>query len=193
MAVITLSTDRVAMDARSYSAAETLKDGTPVTVRAIRREDAGTILKEFKDLDRESVYRRFFSPKKELSPAELKQLTDVDFSKVVALVVTTQSPEGELLIGGGRYAVEDPAASEAEMAFVTSGDYRGLGIASLILRHLVRIAREASVSRFEAEVLAENQPMLAVFRRSGLPMHLKRNGSIFHVMLSLRSEPESQR
>src|SRR5262245_31771915 len=88
------------MDARSYSAAETLKDGTPVTVRAICREDAGTILKAFQDLDRESVYRRFFSPKKELSPAELGQLTDVDFGQVVALVVTTQSSEKETSIGG---------------------------------------------------------------------------------------------
>jgi len=34
------------------------------------------------------VYRRFFSPKKELSDRE--QLTDVDFSQVVVLVVTTQ-------------------------------------------------------------------------------------------------------
>jgi len=181
------------MDPRNYSKSETLKDGTAVTVRSIRAEDSNSVLEAFKGMNKESVYRRFFSPKKELSPAELEQLTDVDFSKVVALVVTTQSSKGELLIGGGRYAVEGPGASEAEIAFVTSGDYRGLGIAALILRHLVRIAREASVSRFEAEVLAENQPMLAVFRRSGLPMQLKRDGSIFHVMLSLRSEPESQR
>ena len=181
------------MDPRNYSKSETLKDGTAVTVRSIRAEDSNSVLEAFKGMNKESVYRRFFSPKKELSPAEVEQLTDVGFSKVVALVVTRPSPKGELLIGGGRYAVEGPGASEAEIAFMTNGDYRGLGIASLILKHLVRIAREAGVSRFEAEVLAENQPMLAVFRRSGLPMQLKRDGSIFHVMLSLRSEPESQR
>jgi RimJ/RimL family protein N-acetyltransferase len=55
-------------------------------------------------------------------------------------------------------------------------NYRGLGIASLILGHLLRTARSAGMSRFEAEVLAENQPMLAVFRRSCLPMHIKRDG-----------------
>src|SRR6516165_9943179 len=181
------------MDPGNYNANETLRDGTVVAIRSIRRKDSSSVLTAFKSMDKESVYRRFFSPKKELSPAELEQLTDVDFSKVVALVVTTQSSKGELLIGGGRYAVEGPGASEAEIAFMTNCDYRGLGIASLILKHLVRIAREAGVSRFEAEVLAENQPMLAVFRRSGLPMQLKRDGSIFHVMLSLRSEPESQR
>jgi RimJ/RimL family protein N-acetyltransferase len=173
------------MDARSYNAAETLKDGTPVTVRAIRRKDVGAILQVFRSLDRESVYRRFFTPKKDLSQAELEQFTDVDFSQVVALVVTTQSPDGEALIGGGRYAVEDPASGAAEIAFMTDGPHRGLGIASLILRHLALLAREAGISRFDAEVLAENQPMLAVFRRSRLPMQLRRDGSVIHMTLSL--------
>jgi len=178
------------MDARSYAASDTLKDGTVVTVRAIRRDDAATILRPFNNLDRESVYRRFFSPKKELSASELEQLTDVDFSKVVALVVTTRSSGGEVLIGGGRYAVEDPAAGAAEIAFMTDSDYRGLGIASMILKHLVRIAREAGVSRFDGEVLAENQSMIAVFRKCGLPMHLRREGSTIHVTLSLDSRKE---
>ena len=82
------------MDPQNYTASETLKDGTPVTIRAIRHDDGNTILNAFKNLDRESVYRRFFSPKKDLTDAELEQLTDVDFSQVVALVVTTQGRGG---------------------------------------------------------------------------------------------------
>ena len=174
------------MDARSYSAGETLKDGTPVTIRAIRREDAGTILQAFRGLDRESVYRRFFSSKKDLSPAELAQLTDVDFNLVVALVATKAVENGEVLMGGGRYAVEDPASSAAEIAFMTDSNYRGLGIASIILKHLVLIAREAGISRLDGEVLAENQPMLAVFRKCGLPMRVRRDGSTVHFALSLQ-------
>ena len=83
------------MDPRNYTASEVLKDGTVVTIRAIRREDKGRLLQAFKNLDRESVYRRFFSPKKELSDSELDQLTDVDFSQVVALMVATQGADGE--------------------------------------------------------------------------------------------------
>ncbi len=58
----------------------------------------------------------------------------------------------------------------AEIAFTVEEDYQGQGIASSILRHLIHIAREKGVSRFEADVLAENIAMLAVFARSGLPM-----------------------
>ena len=174
------------MDTRSYTANEKLKDGTVVTIRAIRRDDRNNLQEAFKNLDEESIYRRFFSPKKELTEGELSQLTDVDFSQVVALVVTTQGKDGETLIGGGRFASNAPSSQSAELAFLTEADYRGRGIASLVLSHLVRIAREAGVSRFVAEVLAENQPMLAVFRRSGLPMRLKRDGSALHVTLSLQ-------
>jgi GNAT superfamily N-acetyltransferase len=180
------------MDARSYVASETLKDGTAVTLRAIRPGDAGAILQAFRGLDRESVYRRFFSPRKDLSPAELEQMTDVDFNRVVALVMTKATESGEVLIGGGRYATDDSASGAAEIAFVTDGASRGLGIASLILKHLALIARKAGISRFDGEVLAENQPMLAVFRRSGLPMHLRRDGSTIHVTLSLASEKEQR-
>jgi len=176
------------MDPQGYRESETLNDGSVVTIRSIRTEDGDSVLEAFKGMDKQSVYRRFFSPKKELSQAELEQLTNVDFSNVVALVVTKRSVEGELLVGGGRYALGGPGATEAEIAFVTNGDYRGLGIASLILKHLARIAREAGLMRFDAEVLAENQPMLAVFRRSGLPMSLKRDGGIFHVTLSLQAD-----
>ena len=176
------------MDPRNYTASEVLKERTAVTIRAIRQEDKGRLLEAFENLDRESVYRRFFSPKKELSGSELDQLTDVDFSQVVALVVATQGADGEILIGGGRYAAE--GEDRAEIAFVTDGNYRGRGIASLILKHLVRIAREADVQHFDAEVLAENTPMLAVFRRSGLPMELRRDGSTLHVTLSLGSRKE---
>jgi RimJ/RimL family protein N-acetyltransferase len=173
-------------DPGNYLARETLKDGTEVNVRAIRADDGPRILDAFKMLDRESIYRRFFSPKKELSDAELTQLTEVDFGKVSALVVTTQRDGVETLLGGGRYAVEaGDRPQSAELAFLTGGAYRGQGIASLLLQHLTLLARETSLSRFEADVLGENQSMLNVFRRSGLPMTQRREGNVVHVTLSL--------
>jgi RimJ/RimL family protein N-acetyltransferase len=174
------------VDHHNYHVRETLKDGTEVTVRAIRTDDGGRILDAFNRLDRESIYRRFFSPKKELSDAELKQLTEVDFNQVSALVVTTQKDGVETLLGGGRYAVESGERPQgAELAFLTGEAYRGHGIASLLLRHLTLLAQEAGLSRLEADVLAENQSMLNVFRRSGLSMTQRREGNTVHVTLLL--------
>jgi len=188
MAAITSSTEhRPVTDPITYLAKETLKDGTEVTIRAIQPEDSASVLEGFKNLDRDAIYRRFFSLKKELSDAEVKQLTDVDFSQVVALVVTIETGKGETLIAGGRYAVENPETSQAaELAFLTDEAYRGRGIAGLLLRHLIRVAQKAGISRFEADVLADNHPMLVVFRRSGLPMRQQREGSVIHLTLDLQ-------
>ena len=171
---------------RDYNVHEVLRDGTPVTIRAIRASDAAAILAAFGQLDRDSIYRRFFSPRKELSDAELRQLTEVDFREVTALVVTHQSDGIETLAGGSRYAAE--AANHpksAELAFLTAAAYRGRGIASLLLRHLALLAREAGLSRFEADVLADNQPMLNVCRNSGLAMTQRREGNVVHLTLDL--------
>jgi RimJ/RimL family protein N-acetyltransferase len=176
------------IDARNYIASETLKDGTPVVIRAIRHDDGAAILAAFSNLDRESVYTRFFTYKKGLTDAELGQITDVDFDRVVALVVTTPIGDGEKLIGGGRY-FSDTALGSAELAFMTADDFHGRGIASLLLKHLIRIGRKQGVQRFEADVLAQNHAMLAVFRRSGMPMKERPEGNTFHVTLALNPSP----
>jgi hypothetical protein len=59
-------------DPHSYKANEFLKDGTPVTIRSIHRNDSGGILDAFNRLDKESIYRRFFRLKKELTATELQ-------------------------------------------------------------------------------------------------------------------------
>jgi hypothetical protein len=38
------------MDPQNYTASETLKDGTPVTIRVIRHNDGNAILAAFKNL-----------------------------------------------------------------------------------------------------------------------------------------------
>ena len=105
------------------------------------------------------MYTRFFTYKRELTEPDLHELTEGDPKRVVALVVTTRISGGEKLIGGGRYC-SDVTLKSAELAFMTDDAYRGRGIASLVLQHLVRIGRANGVAEiFEADVLAQNQAM----------------------------------
>jgi RimJ/RimL family protein N-acetyltransferase len=73
----------------------------------------------------------------------------------------------------------------AEIAFLVEEDFHGLGIAGRLLKHLAHLAREQGVSQFEAEVLPQNQAMLAVFSRSGLAMQQDTADGAVHVTLSL--------
>lgn len=173
-------------DAAAFRSAEELRNGLAVTIRAIRPGDKSGIAEAFFHLDSDSVQTRFFGPKASLSEQELKAATEVDFEDVVALVVTVEADGGETIIGGGRYfAFDAPGGRSAEIAFLVEEDYAGLGIAGRLLRHLTAIAREKGVARFVAEVLRQNEPMLRVFRRSGLPMTLTPEEDTIHVTLSL--------
>ncbi|MHC1741578.1 MAG: GNAT family N-acetyltransferase [Syntrophobacteraceae bacterium] len=179
------------IDAQNYNAPEKLKNGAAVTVRAIRPDDRNRIVAAFKNLDRESIYTRFFRYKHELTDTELKTITDVDFEETVALVVTMVAAGGdETIIGAGRYVQYGPPnpSRSAEIAFTVEEDYQGQGIASMILRHLVHVAGEKGLQQFEAEVLPENSSMLTVLARSGLPLKQTFGDGAVHVTLSLAAE-----
>lgn len=177
-------------DLQHYAAAHVLPNGTSILIRAVRPDDKERLRAAFGELDRTSIYTRFFGHKKELTEAELEQSTNVDFDRVVALWATINSGGAEIIIGGGRYIRNAEPASRlsAEVAFTVEEDYHGQGIASCLLAHLVQIARRNRLLQFEADVLATNRPMLAVFAHSGLPMRQQSNRDAIHVTLSLDAE-----
>jgi GNAT superfamily N-acetyltransferase len=74
----------------------------------------------------------------------------------------------------------------AELAFTVEEDFQSRGIGSLLMRHIIAIARVKGLDRQEADVLSRNRPMLNVFRRCGLPMTVRHEGDVIHVILSLR-------
>ncbi|MGD9971689.1 MAG: GNAT family N-acetyltransferase [Desulfatirhabdiaceae bacterium] len=179
------------MDIQNFRLTDKLKDGTMVTIRSIRPDDKKRLDDAFKNLESESIYTRFFGAKRKLTDEELKTATEVDFENTVALVVTILTDAGEeTIIGAGRYIRCDTADGlrSAEIAFTVEEDYQGKGIASRILRHLIDIAREKGVSRFEAVVLPQNRAMLAVFERTGFPMKRSLADGEVHVYITLSTD-----
>lgn len=181
-------------DVRSFEKAITLRNGVRATIRAIRSDDKDRLRDAFGKLEPSTVYTRFFGYKKHLSDAELARATEVDFDSTVALVVTTGSGDTETLVGTGRYVAQAGTehADSAEIAFTVEEDFQGLGIASLILKSLADIARTKGLGRFEAEVLPSNAAMLAVFRKSGLPMRQELADGSVHVTLELSPSHSGQ-
>lgn len=174
------------LDLRNFATTEHLRDGASVTVRTIRPDDKRKIIAAFRELEPESIYTRFFEYKNELTDAELQRVTELDFEREVALVVTIGQGEREIIIGGARYCMfEAGGVRSGEVAFTVEEEYQGQGIASSLLRHLIRIARDQGLAQLEAEVLQRNSAMLAVFSRCGLPMETERLDDVIHVTLTL--------
>ena len=153
-----------------------------VSIRAVRRDDRERIVKAFRGLDRRSIYLRFFSYKKDLEEEELRRVTQCDGVSEAVLVAAVGSGDQEAIVGLGSYVRSGAAA---DIAFAVEEDFQGRGIASRLLQQLVEIARANGIVRFEADVLAENAPMLAVLRKSGLRMRTSHEHGVVHATLLL--------
>lgn len=163
-----------------------LRDGRPALIRALRADDLGRLERAFAQLDRETIYTRFFGHRKGLMDAERAAIAHTDFVHRADLLVTVGEGEDEVVIGSGLYVV-DPRADppSAEVAFVVEEDFQGQGLASALLAALVDVARRHGLRRFTAEVLVHNAPMLAVFRRCGMPMTRRSESGIVKLSFVL--------
>jgi GNAT superfamily N-acetyltransferase len=172
---------------RLYAFTECLRDGEKVTLRGVRPDDGPKVRQAFEGLGSEARYSRFFTYKADISDDELARFTGADFQRVVALLVFTGQGEDEVVIGGASYYAADSSARplSAELAFLVIQKYQGHGMATMLLRHLERIARANGLECLNADVLSTNRPMLKVFQKSGLPMTLRHDGQVTHVTLAL--------
>jgi len=106
------------IEAAAYSAVETLRDGRSVTIRALKPEDRSAMLSAVGRVSAQSLYRRFFGPKRRFTEKETDFFVNVDFVKHVALVASLDESGRTTIIGGGRYIVTQPET--AELAFATA-------------------------------------------------------------------------
>jgi RimJ/RimL family protein N-acetyltransferase len=137
---------------------ERLPDGAPVLIRPIRADDKRMLTDGLRRLSDESVHRRFLTPKRSFSRAELRYLTEVDGRDHVALVAESPSDPVRRLIAVARFVrlADDPHAAEVAVTVADSWQRRGLG--SLLSEQLAAEARRLGVRRFTATMAAENLP-----------------------------------
>jgi GNAT superfamily N-acetyltransferase len=172
-------------DARNYCVEATMLDGGAIRIRAIRGDDQERLHAHFRGLSEKSVYFRFMGIRRDLSPDDLKRLTELDFKSHVGLAATITEDGRERFIGVGRYICgADP--TRAEVAFAILDEFQGRGIATLLLEHLRLIADANGVAEFEADVLGENRQMLEVFAHSGFESQRSLESGVVHLRSSTR-------
>src|SRR6516164_2985727 len=131
----------------------------------------------------QSLQRRFFVPKRGFTDKEVSFFINIDFSNHVALVAHVDEDGDSVIAGGGRYIIVRPG--QAELAFVVVDAYQGKGIATILMRHLLVIAREAGLKELTAEVLPENAAMLKVFSKFGFRAGSGSDPQVRHLTLQL--------
>uniref|UniRef100_A0AAU2UYE3 Bifunctional GNAT family N-acetyltransferase/acetate--CoA ligase family protein n=1 Tax=Streptomyces sp. NBC_00003 TaxID=2903608 RepID=A0AAU2UYE3_9ACTN len=140
-----------------------LTDGTTVRIRPARPGDHAQVLRMFEDMSAENLRLRFFS----IARSSARQAADRCCRPAEPGHRALVAEAAGQVIGLAEYEVVE-APGTADIGIAVADGHHHLGIGTLLLEHLVSAAREASVTAFTADALAENHEMLKVFADLGL-------------------------
>lgn len=169
---------------------KTLRDGTRVCVRVASLSDLSALKDLFRRASPQSLRYRFFAAVACVSPAVIHDLVTVDYTDRAAVVAVVQRQSGEELIGIANYA-RRPGRDSAEVALMVDDRYQRRGLGKLLFKLLFDIAHLFGITRFEAEVLDENLPMLRMLKESGYALTSVWDRGIVSVALADKKAPLS--
>ena len=148
-----------------------LRDGLCVPVREIRPGDAAALQRLIGRSSDRTVELRFFGPLKRLSDHQARRFAEVDGRDRFALVALDPEDHGEI-VAVVRYEREG-GSDTAEYAALVEDRMQGRGLGFSLTRALIEAARERGIRRLHAYVLPENEAMLGLLRRLGLPERVR--------------------
>ena len=147
-----------------------LKDGTKVTLRPLRPEDADMVQAFVRNLSDESRYNRFMSSIKQLSQQVLVRFTQLDYDREMALALVYTNENGnEEVLGMSRY-VTDPDMEVCEFAISIADKWQGRGVGTILMQKLFDVASQQGLSTMRGEVLTSNSGMLQLMKKLGFKL-----------------------
>jgi acyl-CoA synthetase (NDP forming)/RimJ/RimL family protein N-acetyltransferase len=157
-----------------------LSDGSTVEIRAARPDDAADIRRMHEQMSPGNSYFRFFSFSPQAPEREAARLSRPAGPDHAALLARL----GGSLVGVASYEpTERPGV--AEIAFAVSDEMHGRGVATLLLEHLVSLARQRRLTAFSAETLPENVAMQRVFADAGLHVERRFTDGVIELVMPL--------
>src|ERR1700761_1408172 len=144
-----------------------LADGTTVEIRTARPGDFDAVRDMHAVMSPDNFYLRFFSMSPMAAEQEARRVCREPSPDHAALLAVL---DGEV-VGCGSYERAGTGSTSAEIALAVADDVQNRGVGTLLLEHLISLARGRGFRAFIAETMAENALMLQVIADAGLPTH----------------------
>lgn len=148
-----------------------LADGTNITIRPIRPEDADIEQCFVRGLSPQSKYFRFMQTLNELTPEMLVRFTQLDYNRELALIAVQEKAGTEVELGVARY-VMNPDGESCEFALVVDDEWQHRGIGSQLMTHLMAAAQERGFNSMNGEILSDNRKMLDLVESLGFHIRI---------------------
>jgi len=164
-----------------FPRAARLRDGVNVRLHASPIRDRQLLRAFFASCSPEAIRCRFLSSIKALSDSLLDHLANAGGCGHFALFATQGQGDEERIVAESRYVILKDRPYAAEIAVLVLDEMQRRGVATLLIRELMEIACGRGVTRFSADVLADNRAMLSLLRNMGRPLSATVSQGVTHI------------
>jgi acetyltransferase len=147
-----------------------LKNGTPITIRAIRTSDEALLARFHEKLSDRSVYLRYFSftsLSHRIAHAQLARTCLINDREFALVAILRHEGRDEPDIIGLGQMIRQKALNEVEPGLIVGDEYQNQGLGTRLCECLLEISRASGVQRVVSLILWENYAMRHIGRRFG--------------------------
>ena len=156
-----------------------------VFIRPIKALDEDLLRDFFHKLSDQNVYMRYFSKLRSLPQKILKQYSDIDYSRDMALVALfpPETAKHEI-VAIGQWIMDD-SDGIPEIAFQVRDDWQGQGLGAFFIERLFQLGKECGIKQFKADVLVDNEAMNSAFEKTNTRFQRNSEFGVFHYLFDL--------
>lgn len=145
---------------------DVLRDQTHVVIRPITKQDVAEERAFIEMLSPQSRRFRFLGQVRHPSSELIKQFTDIDYSHDVAFAAVVADCAREKFLGVSRYNTSrDGTSCECAVTVLDEWHHKGLG--TVLMKHLIEVARARGIQYMISIDAAENVEMADLARYLG--------------------------
>ncbi|WP_244849681.1 GNAT family N-acetyltransferase [Caballeronia sp. SL2Y3] len=144
--------------------------GMRITVRPIRPEDEDAHRAFVAANTAEDLRLRFFGAVRSFDHSQLARMTQIDYDREMALIVTRTNADGASETLAVARAIADPDNETAEFALAARSDMKGQGLGSLLLTRIIDYEKKRGTRWMIGEALRENAGMIGLARKLGFEL-----------------------
>ncbi len=145
---------------------ETLHDRSHVLIRPITKQDHDAERAFIEGLSCQARRYRFLGEVRRPSEQLIEQFTNIDYVHEVAFVAVTPDDSRQRIVGVSRYSTDHEGLS-CECAVTVSDEWQHKGLGTMLMKHLIDVARARGIHSMYSVDSAENMAMADLARYLG--------------------------
>jgi len=169
-----------------------LKDGTPLTLRPIRPDDAPYWRRMLTNSSSESLRLRYHSVHHAASRRMARRHCCIDYRRELVIVAEARGEGGTVLAGEGELFV-DSDRDLSEFAVFVADPWQGKGLGSTLTDYMVDLARDLGTRRVTCELTPDNVRMIKLLQRRGFAVRFEMEDGVVFAVKDLSQPPLPQR